>query len=426
MEAMSLLGHVLLGGMAAGAVLYTAGADLLAANGLGTIRRGPGDRRAVALTFDDGPDPVFTPRILEILAQSGARATFFIIGRQAERHPEIVRAIANAGHEVGNHTYRHRPLWLLPPRQTREEIDRGARVLTAILGQPPRYFRPPWGRVNWEAIRHSARVRQRRVLWSLRAEGWLPLASPETIVRLVAEWIHPGAIIGLHDGGGLRHTPARMAAALPALLGLLHERGYRCLTLSELLGAGSMAPSRVPRSGGVWDWYERAWNAWFRVERLDPEAILALGPAIHYGPDLVLRDGTVVRHGARVGELHLDRSRMPHLHGTIARDYAGLALRRELECTLQRLARAVIEHPQYHGVEAFRGTTLFWRGATRLGFEVCARDLGWHYRVLGWYQRQLLARDHPLGRHRLRGRRWEARTVWLSRQALLRRYARSG
>ena len=252
MEAMGFVSHILLGGVATGTVLYTAGANLLAANGLGTVRRGPEDQRAVALTFDDGPDPVFTPRILEILARFGARATFFTIGKQAEQHPEIIRAMANAGHEVGNHTYRHRPLWLLLPRQTREEIDRGAQVLTTILGRPPRYFRPPWGQLNWQAVRHSTRVQQRRVLWSLRAEGWLPLAGPETIVRLVAERIHPGAIIGLHDGGGLRHTPERMAAALPALLGLIRERGYRCLTLSELLSVGSAAPPRAFRPGGAW------------------------------------------------------------------------------------------------------------------------------------------------------------------------------
>ena len=82
---------------------------------------------------------------------------------------------------------------------------------------------------------------------------------------------------------------------------------------------------------------------------------MALGPAVHYGPDLALRDGTVIRHGTQVGELHLDRSRVAYLHGTIASDYTGLALRRELERTLQRLARTVIEHPHYHGMEAFRG-----------------------------------------------------------------------
>jgi peptidoglycan/xylan/chitin deacetylase (PgdA/CDA1 family) len=413
---------MLLGGVAAGAALYTIGADLLASGSNEIVRRGPEDRHAVALTFDDGPDPVFTPRILDILAQFGARATFFVIGKQAEQHPEVVRAIASAGHEVGNHSYGHRPLWLLTPHQTRQEIDAGAHVLTTILGAPPRYFRPPWGRFNLEALWHSARVRQQLVLWSLRAEGWLPLASPEAIVRIVAQRLHPGAIIDLHDGGGLGGTPAHATTALPVLFGLLREHGYRCLTLSELLAKAPIAPAPAIPSCRTWDWYEHVWNTCYGVETLGRESILALGPATHYGPDLMLRDGTMLHPGAYVGELHLDRSRVAHLHRTVPKHVLGLALRRELERALQQLARMVLEHHNYHRLGAFRSTTLFWKEATRLGFEVDARDRGWHLTFLGWYQRMLLARDHPLGRRRLRGRRWEARTIWLSRQNLMRRY----
>jgi peptidoglycan-N-acetylglucosamine deacetylase len=221
MAVMSTLCQILLGSTAANAIVYIVGADLLAGYRQATVHCGPTERRAVALTFDDGPNPIFTPRILDTLAQFGARGTFFVIGRRAEQYPEIVRAIAAAGHEVGNHTYHHRPLWLLPPHLTREEIDRCARVLSSILGQPPRYFRPPWGRFNWAAYRHCARVEERPILWSLRAEGWMPIASPEAIVHTVARQLHPGAIIDLHDGGGLRDTPARTAEALPTLLSAL-------------------------------------------------------------------------------------------------------------------------------------------------------------------------------------------------------------
>ena len=422
LEAISAFSHLLLAGVPTAAALYTIGADLLASTGKGTVRRGPEDRHAVALTFDDGPDPVFTPRILDILAEFNARATFFVIGKRAEQHPAVVRAIADAGHEVGNHTYRHRPLWLLPPYQTREEIDRGAQALTAILGQPPGYFRPPWGRLNLEAVRHSTRARQQRVLWSLRAEGWLPLARPETIVRVVAQRLHPGAIIGLHDGGGLWDTPARMAAALPALLRLLRERGYRCLTLSELLTGGPTAPPRAILANRVWNGYEQAWNAWHGVEQLGQDTILTLGPAVYCGSDLLLRDGTMIHAGAQLGELHLDRARVAYLHRTVAPSRLGLVLRRELEHTLRRLAQMVVERPHAYELEAFRSTTLFWREARRLGFEVGACESSWRLGFLGWYQRMLLARDHPHGCRRLQGRRWAARTIWLSRRELLRRY----
>ena len=423
MEAISACSSLLLGGLVGSAMLYTVGADLRAAYGKKAVRRGPVHRHAAALTFDDGPDPVFTPQLLDILAQFGARATFFVIGKQAEQHPDIIRAIADAGHEVGNHTYTHRPLWLLPPRQTREEIDRCASLLTTILGAPPRYFRPPWGRLNFAAVQHSTHVQQQAVLWSLRGDGWWSLAGPEMIVRIVARQLHSGAIIDLHDGAGLARTPACLVAALPGLLRLIRERGYRCLTLSELLAGRATAPSHTTLSSRVWDWYEWAWNAWYRVEKLGQDTILTVGPAIHYGPDLILHDGTRIHPDAQLGGLHLDRARLAHLHRTVAQRRLGLPLRRELEDTLQRLARTVIENPDYHQLEAFRSTTLFWKGTTRLGFEVCVHDIGWHHRFFSWYQRMLLVRDHPLGRHRLQGRRWEARTIWLSRRELLRRYA---
>jgi peptidoglycan-N-acetylglucosamine deacetylase len=423
MEPISAFGPMLLGVVGTGAALYTIGADLLAACVQGTVRCSSVTDHAIALTFDDGPDPIFTPQVLNILTQFRARGTFFVIGKRAEQYPEIIRAIAEAGHEVGNHTYTHRPLWLLPPHQTRREIDRCTQVLTTILGRPPRYFRPPWGRSNLAAVRHSARVRQQGILWSVRGEGWLPLAKPEMMVRIMARKLHPGAIIDLHDGGGFVQTPARLVTALPELLRLIQARGYRSLTLSELLAEGAAASSCTTLSSRVWDRYEQAWNTWFGVQRLDQDSILTLGPAIHYGSDLVLRDGTMIHPGAQVGELHLDRARLTHLHRAVPQCRVGFTLRRELENALRRLAQSIIERSHYHQMEAFRSTKLFWKEATRLGFEVCRHDIGWHRVLLSWYQRMLLARDHPLGRHRLWGRRWEARTIWLSRRELLRRYA---
>ncbi len=230
-------------------------------------------------------------------------------------------------------------------------------------------------------------------------------------------------IINLHDGGGFPQTPARLVAALPGPLMLLQERGYRSLTLSELLPKWPAASISATLRKRVWAWYECAWNTWFRINRLGQATILTLGPAIHYGPDLILRDGTMIHPGAQVGELHLDRARVAHLHWTATQRRVGIVLRHELQDALQRLAQQVIEHPHDHWWEAFRSTTLFWQEATSLGFEVGGQDIGWHQVLLCWYQRLLLARVHPLGRHRLRGKRWETRTIWLSRRELLRRYA---
>jgi peptidoglycan/xylan/chitin deacetylase (PgdA/CDA1 family) len=203
-------------------------------------RRGPVGGRQVALTFDDGPDPAATPRLLRLLAARGVRATFFLIGERAARHPDVVRAITQAGHEVGNHTWRHRNAWLLPPAAAAREITEGADILADILGRPPRLYRPPWGIVNVAALATVRRLGLTTVLWSVQHEGLRP-RSPAAQLRHVAERLHDGAIVDLHDAPGLPGAPERLLATMPGLLDLLETRGYGAVTVSELL-----APPSVP------------------------------------------------------------------------------------------------------------------------------------------------------------------------------------
>jgi len=220
--------------LAAGAVAwagYAWGAQLLAATAL---RRGPSGRRRVALTFDDGPDPLATPRLLRLLEGRGLQGTFFLIGERAERHPGLVRELVAAGHEVGNHTWRHRNAWFLTPGETVREIERGSEILTALTDQPPRYLRPPWGIVNLVTLRTARRLGQRLVLWSIQPEGLRPRA-PDAQVRHVLGRLHDGAILDLHDAEGAPGAPARLLEALPRLLDGLEARGYAPVPLGALL-----------------------------------------------------------------------------------------------------------------------------------------------------------------------------------------------
>src|SRR5207247_2290209 len=157
--------------------------------------RGPVQNRAVALTFDDGPDPRWTPRVLDVLAAHGARATFFLIGRRAAAAPDVVRAIADAGHEVANHTWSHPSLWLCSPRRTEHEIARGHVTLAELTGVAPRHFRPPWGMVNAAMGRALTRTGERCVFWSLQPEGLRP-RSAEAQAEYVVTRVSPGAVIG--------------------------------------------------------------------------------------------------------------------------------------------------------------------------------------------------------------------------------------
>jgi peptidoglycan-N-acetylglucosamine deacetylase len=203
-------------------------------------RRGPEGRHQVALTFDDGPDPGATPRLLRLLDARDIRATFFLIGERAVRHPDVVRAIAAAGHEIGNHTWRHRNAWLLPPAAAAREITEGARILGDILGRPPHLYRPPWGIVNAAALATVRRLGLVTVLWSVQHEGLRP-RSPAVQLRHVADRLHDGAIVDLHDAPGLPGAPERLLATMPGLLDVLEARGYAAVSVGELLAGAPAA-----------------------------------------------------------------------------------------------------------------------------------------------------------------------------------------
>ena len=200
------------------------------------VRRArPGTGR-VALTFDDGPDPEWTPRLLRLLAARAVRATFFLIGERAARHPEVVRAMVAEGHEVGNHTWHHRNAWFLGPGATAVEILGGARILAEITETRPTLYRPPWGIVNVPALWTARRAGLTTVLWSVQPEG-LRARSPGEQLRHCARRLHDGAIIDLHDAPGLPGAPERLLRLLPDLLDLVAERAYTPVPVRALLAA---------------------------------------------------------------------------------------------------------------------------------------------------------------------------------------------
>ena len=194
-----------------------------------------GDRR-VALTFDDGPDPEWTPRVLDILADAGVTATFFLVGERAARVPVTVRAIAKAGHQIGSHSWSHTSLWRCGPRRTEAEIAQTKDLLASLTGTPPTLFRPPWGMVNAAMFVALRRHRQRCVFWSIQPEGLRPAPASAQVAHVLGR-AHPGAIVDLHDAEGTVGAPARLTAALPPMIEGLRAAGYGFATVDELLAA---------------------------------------------------------------------------------------------------------------------------------------------------------------------------------------------
>ena len=178
----------------------------------------------VYLTFDDGPDPEWTPRIMDVLDASGARATFFVIGRAAERSAPLLRRLRASGHEIGNHTYSHHHPWTMSTARARREVRDGAESIAQALGEAPRWFRPPHGRLRHAMADEAQNGGQRVVLWSLSAIDWGPLGRVERIAARL-DHVDAGDIVLMHDSRNRHNHPEETLRALPAFLGRLRGRG---------------------------------------------------------------------------------------------------------------------------------------------------------------------------------------------------------
>jgi peptidoglycan/xylan/chitin deacetylase (PgdA/CDA1 family) len=199
--------------------------------------RGDPGTRAVALTFDDGPHPSTTPRVLELLGRRGARATFFMIGEKVERYPDVARAVARAGHSIGVHGQHHDRLYaLLPPNAVRDDIRRAADVIERVTGVRPRWFRPPVGQVSPRTAAGAKRAGFEIVGWTVRGLDGLERATSAKVLRRVERGLRAGAIVLLHDAAEREDFVPASIDALPDVLAAIEARGLRVASLEELLG----------------------------------------------------------------------------------------------------------------------------------------------------------------------------------------------
>jgi peptidoglycan/xylan/chitin deacetylase (PgdA/CDA1 family) len=199
------------------------------------------DPAEVMLTFDDGPSVPYTGQVLDILRANGIKATFFLCGASAERYPELVRRIRDAGHEIGNHTWSHPYLYLASREDMASEIDRTQDVLEKITGTRPVWFRPPFG-VRGFPLRGILEERgMKMMLWSDRGhDGDLDAAG---ISKITLAQLHPGAIVLLHDGFEAKAPElvdrSATVSALPGIIAGVRRAGYRFASGGAVLLASS-------------------------------------------------------------------------------------------------------------------------------------------------------------------------------------------
>ncbi|PZD96444.1 polysaccharide deacetylase family protein [Paenibacillus sambharensis] len=231
-------------GPAAEAAADSAGTEVPAAGGP-SIPAAPSEQRAkqqpvdnnkrMALTFDDGPDAKYTTQVLDVLKEYNIKATFFVVGQQVERYPEVLRRIRDEGHEIGNHSFGHANLRKLSKKGVEREINRGDEAIQGVLGEKPALFRAPYG-ITPDTLTDVLKKKGKELVgWTIDTRDWAGTPEDE-ILGTVVDRVQPGGIVLMHSFGGKNSNLDNTIAALPAVIEAVQELGYSWTTVSGLSG----------------------------------------------------------------------------------------------------------------------------------------------------------------------------------------------
>ena len=195
-------------------------------------RSSKGPEKIVALTFDDGPDKVYTPQVLDILREKGVRATFFLIGSRVDEDADVAKRIAEEGHSIGNHSYSHPKLTKASPLLA-QELERTKEALARLGISDNGFFRPPYGAAEPSLIEQAADLGYRVAMWSIDSLDWRGLSRTE-VIRNIQGYVEPGSVILQHSAGGPGEDLSGSVLAVRDIIDLLTAQGYRFVTLPEM------------------------------------------------------------------------------------------------------------------------------------------------------------------------------------------------
>jgi len=218
-------------------LLFTIGLPSEAHSQKNLLRQDKKQDKVVALTFDDGPDPIITPRVLEILKEKQIKATFFLIGRKIGANPGLVREMVKEGHVIGNHSYSHK--WysgLEDQREIKKDFLLAEQTIEKTTGKKLRFLRSAHGLVSLWFLKEIKNYGFQYVGWDLAVGDWKSETKSEQIVKGIKKRINPGAIILLHDGlDNNIGTQVEVVKALPGIISELEEEGYTFVTVDKIL-----------------------------------------------------------------------------------------------------------------------------------------------------------------------------------------------
>lgn len=195
---------------------------------------GPTNSKAIALTFDDGPDSKYTPKVLDVLKQHDVKATFFLIGSKVKKHPDIAKRIVHEGHAIGNHSYSHPLFTKIDLKRFSQEIKQTEDALQAITGFKPKLIRPPYGEIDEKQLLWAKKRGQIVINWNVDSGDWRSLEGA-VVIKNILSHTKAGAIVLQHSGGADSQNLNGTVKALPVIIKKLKSEGYQFLTVPQLL-----------------------------------------------------------------------------------------------------------------------------------------------------------------------------------------------
>ena len=199
------------------------------------LRRAGRGEKKVALTFDDGPDEIYTVEILNILREHQVSATFFIIGKRAEMFPHVVRRMANEGHLVANHTWCHPDILEISQEELLKEVRNTDDIIQELAGYRPILFRPPYGSIDRERVELLGEMGYLIISWDVDSRDWTGISAREVQDNILSNTVE-GSLILQHSAGGLGEELVGTVQALPEVIRTLREDGFEFVTIDQLLG----------------------------------------------------------------------------------------------------------------------------------------------------------------------------------------------
>jgi len=383
--------------------------------GIGSWKRqySPG----VCLTFDDGPDPTYTPRLLEILAKENVTACFFLTGEKVEKYPDIVRMIADQGHTIGSHGYQHQHAWLMSPQNTFNSWDKSIAVIKKIIGKEPDYIRPPWGAVNLSLILWRISRNKQMVGWNAIGKDWLNTRSSSAILDNILKNTREGTIILLHDSGGEPGAPENTLCCVETLCKKI-KYDLKLPLMPLHFPSWSLARRLSFR---LWEKWEHLYAKINHIQRIDDQNLFRLSITRYRGPDLINENGEILAsQGDLIGEIHFDNIRFQSIGSNL--QGVGIRALKQIRQSLPDLARYISADPSNANVKVYIGITMLNKGAKGLGFNVQEYPYA-NGNWMGLFQKALMLIYHPSGTQRkTNSLANKPKVVWISKEKLIEKY----